>query len=98
MVGSISNRVLRTVSLAKTKRNPVAYADKVANMLMPDVLTYKVGTSARYGVDRRNGRKLSDDGMDVVLSIFSGTKVTDYANENSDRRQASFPYVMPVNK
>ncbi len=46
---AISNRVLRAVSLAKTKDDPVGYGDKVAHMLMPDVLTYRVGTPAEYG-------------------------------------------------
>ena len=94
---AISNRVLRTVSLAKTKDDPVGYADKVANILMPDVLSYRVGTPAKYGIQERNGRKLSDDAMDAVLSIFSGTNVTDHAN-TSDRYQAAFPYVVPVSK
>ncbi len=33
--------------------------------------------------------------MDAVLSIFSGTTVTDHAN-TSGRYQAAFPYVVPV--
>ncbi len=75
--------------------NPAAYADKVADMIIPDVLTYKVGTKAAYAVENLNGRKLTDDGMDVVLTLFSGKPMTDNANTMEGRYQSSFPYVVP---
>ncbi|MCA9471544.1 MAG: DUF4331 domain-containing protein [Nitrospirales bacterium] len=92
---AISNTVLRAVSLAGTQPDPVAYADAVANKLMPDVLPYTIGTPAQFSDEKINGRKLSNDVMDVMLTLFSGTNVTDYAN-TSDRYQAAFPYVVPV--
>lgn len=94
---AISGNVLRAVTLAGTqKKNPVAYADKIATMFIPDLMSYKVGTEASYSVEGLNGRTLADDAMDTVLSLWLGKVMTDRANENATRRQEVFPYVIPV--
>lgn len=92
---ALSGNVLKAVVLDGRIKDPVAYADSIANRLLPDMLTYKVGTKAAYTVDSLNGRRPSDDAMDVALSLFVGRAVTDYAN-TFDRHPKTFPYVAPV--
>ena len=92
---AVSGTVLRAVSLDNKIKNPVQYADSVANKLLPDLIPFQVGTDASYSFDKINGRKTSDDAMDTVLSIFVGRKITDHAN-TFNRHPNTFPYVVPV--
>lgn len=92
---ALSANVLKATVLDGKMKDPVTYADKIADRLLPDLLMYRVGTKAAYTVDSTNGRRPSDDGMDVVLSLFVGRTVTDHAN-TFDRHPKSFPYVVPV--
>lgn len=92
---ALSANVLKAVVLDSRIKDPVAYADKVANLLLPDLLTYRVGSKAAYTFDSVNGRRPSDDAMDVALSLYVGRAVTDRAN-TFDRHPKSFPYVVPV--
>ncbi|KZN56534.1 DUF4331 family protein [Pseudoalteromonas luteoviolacea] len=92
---AISGMVLRAVALDRKLSNPVEYADSVAAQLLPDMISYKVGSSAEYGYPKVNGRKPSDDGMDAVLSLLVGRNVTDHAN-TFNRHPVKFPYVVPV--
>ncbi|MBQ4836686.1 DUF4331 family protein [Pseudoalteromonas luteoviolacea] len=92
---AISGMVLRAVSLDGKLSNPVEYADSVAAQLLPDMISYKVGSRAEYSYPKVNGRKPSDDGMDAVLSLMVGRKVTDHAN-TFNRHPVKFPYVVPV--
>lgn len=92
---ALSANVLKAVVLDGKMKNPVAYSDKIADLLLPDMLTYKVGTPASYTVGVLNGRKLTDDAMDTALSMLMGRAVTDNAN-TFDRQSKSFPYVVPI--
>lgn len=91
----LSGNVLRAVTLAGTEKDPVAYADGVAQRLLPDLLPYKVGTKARFAAGSVNGRRPTDDAMDAMLTLFSGKTVTDGAN-TFDRHPGQFPYVVPL--
>ncbi|MCG7500086.1 hypothetical protein MHO82_24790 [Vibrio sp. Of7-15] len=75
----------------------MAYADSVAQTLLPDMIPYNVGTKAAYTFKEINGRKPSDDAMDAVLSIFVGRKITDHAN-TFNRHPKQFPYVIRIEK
>ncbi|MCF2858134.1 DUF4331 domain-containing protein [Pseudoalteromonas sp. SMS1] len=92
---AVSGMVLRAVVLDGKISNPVEYADSVAAQLLPDMVSYKVGSRAEYRYSNMNGRKPSDDAMDAVLSLFMGRKVTDHAN-SFNRHPNKFPYVVPV--
>ncbi len=91
--------VLRAITLDRdsTVRDKVAYADKLAAELLPDVIPYKPGTPASFNFNGINGRKPTDDAMDVQLSRFLGRPVTDNANSFT-RQRAAFPYVVPIKK
>ena len=76
--------------------NGVDYAEKVADMVMPDVITYRTGSEANYAVDDLNGRALQDDAMNTVLQLMMGVPVDDNADD-SHRYTAEFPYILPTN-
>jgi hypothetical protein len=66
-----------------------AHADAITNILLPDILTYDYSSSEGF----LNGRKLTDDVIDIELTLVTDGKITtdmvgphtDYLNE--------FPYV-----
>ncbi|WP_432720597.1 DUF4331 family protein [Jeongeupia wiesaeckerbachi] len=91
----VSDYTLRALSLDKesTVKDKVAYADRLAEELLPDVIPYRVGTPASFKIEKINGRKPTDDAMDVQLSRFLGRPVTDYAN-TFDHHPDTFPYVV----
>jgi len=94
---AISGHVLRMVTLAGThKRDAVAYTNEVVKRLLPDLIGYTVGKSADYSAGSMGGRKLADDAMDSQISLFWGKNMTDGANNNADRHQASFPYIVAL--
>ncbi len=93
---AIVHNVFWGVSVSKTvKDDPMAYANRVADMVMPDVLTYRPGTPAHYGVEALNGRALQDDAMNTVLQLMMGTPVDDNAND-AQRYRSTFPYIQAV--
>ena len=92
---AIVNNVFWAVSTSKTKQgSAMEYANNVADMLMPDVLTYKPGTKASYAVDGLNGRPLHDDAMNTVLEMMNGVAIDDNAND-ANRYTLQFPYIVP---
>jgi uncharacterized protein DUF4331 len=67
-------------------------ATRVARTLLPDILLYDLKRPASYP---DNGRALSDDVMDVFISIITNGKVTrDNVGPHKDLL-ASFPYLGP---
>jgi hypothetical protein len=94
---AVSSVVLRALTLdaQSTVTDKVAYADGLAASLLPDVIPYRTGTAASFGFKGINGRKPSDDAMDVQLSRLLGRPVTDHAN-TFDHQPASFPYVVKL--
>jgi len=65
-------------------------AKRAAAILLPDILPYDPGKPASYPA---NGRALTDDAIDVFLSILTNGKITrDGVGPHTDLL-ASFPYV-----
>ena len=95
---AVVSTIKKYTTLSEMKENPKAYAEKIADMVMPDIMSYKVGSEAKYAIDNLNGRKLSDDAMDVALAILIGsdTPVSDQVEVLSENYQTVFPYVIPV--
>ncbi|WP_286907479.1 DUF4331 family protein [Roseovarius sp.] len=91
---AMSASVVRAVTLAGSQDKPVAYADRIAAELLPDVLRYEVGSKAHYGLERRNGRALGDDAMNVALSMFLGQPTDDNVDIDPKKSRDSFPYVI----
>ncbi|WP_170766338.1 DUF4331 family protein [Ruegeria lacuscaerulensis] len=91
---AIVNNVFWAVSASKTKpETAVEYANEVADMIMPDVITYTPGTTANYAVDGLNGRALHDDAMNTVLQLMNGVSIDDNAY-NATRYATEFPYIV----
>lgn len=69
-----------------------AHGKIVADMLCPSLLPYEVGTPAKFSVESFNGRALTDDAYDVMLSLATNTEVHDGVAPNRARTQSEFPY------
>lgn len=78
--------------MAGTTERPEAYGQAVADLLTPDILQYRLGTPASFSFATRNGRRLSDDVADVVLSLITNSPLSDHVNYDG-RIQPHFPYM-----
>ncbi|OBQ57644.1 hypothetical protein SP90_00990 [Halodesulfovibrio spirochaetisodalis] len=94
---TISNNVYRAASVSGGQKNVTEYANTVAEQLTPDVLMYKIGTKAKYGIGSSGGRPLDDDPSDVVFSTYLGIPMSD-GIPNPKHYTESFPYVIPVDR
>jgi hypothetical protein len=92
MGGTFRTNVINTlVGLSTALGNPYTadQAAGIADILLPDVLTYQVGTDASF----LNGRDLDDDVIDLELSIATnGVVGGDGVGAHADLL-ASFPYL-----
>jgi hypothetical protein len=88
-------RIASIVKSAGTATDPKAYGDLVAAKLLPLALPYRVGTPATYGIGVINGRALSDDSFDVIMSTVTNRALSDGVAPGGIR--ADFPYV-PVSR
>ena len=77
---------------AGTTEKPEAYGQTVANLLVPDILHYRLGTPASFSFAERNGRRLTDDVVDVVLSLIANSPISDHVGYDG-RIQQQFPYM-----
>ena len=93
MSGKFRNNMIATLeALSALSGTPytAAQAGGIADILLPDVLTYTVGTTAAGPL---NGRGPTDDVIDVELNLVTrGAVPTDGIPAHSDL-QASFPYL-----
>jgi uncharacterized protein DUF4331 len=78
--------------LAGTTEHPEAYGQAVADLLTPDMLHYRLGTPAAFSFAARNGRRLTDDAADVVLSLLTNSPLSDHVDYDG-RIQPRFPYM-----
>jgi hypothetical protein len=86
----VSSVVSLITSLAGTASNPTAYGNTVAGILLPDMIPYNTAQPANFAA--LNGRALTDDVIDVALSVVANTPLSDCVGNDSTFR-ASFPYV-----
>jgi len=69
--------------------NGQARADALANVLLPDILTYDTSSSAGF----LNGRRLSDDVIDAELNLITNGAVTTDCVANDSTFLSAFPYL-----
>lgn len=86
----------RVSALAGSTAHASKYGKRVAQRLCPIMLPYDLGSEAAFDVTAFNGRSLTDDGMDVMLSIASNTALADELAPNKARVQPVFPYFGPA--
>jgi len=60
--------------------------------LCPSVLPYVLGTTASFTASAFNGRPLSDDVMDVILTLATNQPLTDGVAPDLTRICKEFPY------
>ncbi len=73
-----------------TLSGDAAYAAAVADILLPDVLTFELGNGGGF----LNGRRLADDVIDVELGVLTnGGLTTDGVNANDLAFPGVFPYL-----
>jgi hypothetical protein len=79
------------VSTLESFHYSAAQATQIAQILLPDFLTYDYSSSAGF----LNGRKLTDDVIDIELALVTnGAVTTDMVGPHTDLL-ASFPYLGP---
>lgn len=91
----MASRIARAAELANSRAEPIRYGNEIADLLMPDVLTYTPGTKATFSAEMRNGRPLADDAMSVMLTLMVG-KPVDQKIPNPELYKPSFPYIIPT--
>lgn len=84
--------VAKTAAAAGRTADPAGYGRKVAALLLPDMLRYRVGTAASYGFAGRNGRALTDDVLDLQLATITNAPIDDGLT-SPGRVRPAFPYV-----
>ncbi|MBY8881052.1 DUF4331 family protein [Actinacidiphila acidipaludis] len=95
---AIADQVAAVVAASGTSDDPEGYGRTVAESLFPDVLPYTVATPATYGFTTRNGRTLSDNAPEVMLSLVTNTAVPSGLRPAVARSQRTpaFPYLVPA--
>ena len=96
-ISAFSDEVESTVTALGNGAN----AEAVANLLLPDILTYDTASPADFA--NLNGRGLADDVIDVALNaITSGALTTDLVAANdvdflTEGGDSVFPFLAPAN-
>ena len=91
-ITQVRHVVERMVDLAASTGHPADYAKRLTDRLFPTVLPYELGTSASFSFTGFNGRALSDDVMDVMLTLTTNTALGDGVVPDKSRIRDVFPY------
>jgi Domain of unknown function (DUF4331) len=94
----IANQVAAVVAAGGATEDPHGYGRAVAQQLLPDVLSYTVGSAAGYGFAGLNGRTLADNAPEIMLSLVAGTAIPAGLKPAVSKhlRDDNFPYVVPA--
>ncbi|MFI6760049.1 DUF4331 family protein [Micromonospora sp. NPDC050417] len=92
----IAQLVAGVVAANGTADDPDAYGRAVADRLLPDLLPYRLGTTASFGFLGFNGRTLADNAPETMFSLALNTATTSglSAEQFADTRSDQFPYVV----
>ncbi|ROT31277.1 DUF4331 family protein [Micromonospora sp. HM5-17] len=92
----IASIVARVIDANGTSADPAACGRSVARQLLPDVLSYRIGSRAIFGFAERNGRQIRDNAPEVMFSLVMNTGITTGfdADVALEARSESFPYVV----
>jgi hypothetical protein len=77
---------------AESVEDAAAYGKRLAARLLPAVLPYELGTPAAFDFAGFNGRRLTDDVMDVILTLATNTPLGDGVAPDKRRVRKDFPY------
>ncbi len=90
--GPIAEFVRNMTTYANTSGNPAEYGKRIACILCPATLPYKIGTFASFDYAGFNGRALRDDAMDVMLTLAANQALSDGVALDHLRTRGEFPY------
>lgn len=82
----------KMTTFAASSPNPSDYGKQLAARLCPTTLPYELGTPAAFTSSRFNGRPLTDDAMDAILTLITNLPISDGASPDPARTRPTFPY------
>ncbi len=82
----------KLTALAGSAASPAEYAKQLVARLFPTTLPYELGTPAVFDRASFNGRALTDDVMDVILTLATNTALGDGVTPDKARIRDVFPY------
>jgi hypothetical protein len=88
----IGHVVEKVTTLAKSVQNPGDYATRFVARFCPSTLPYTLGSDAAFTTEKFNGRALTDDVVDVILSLMTNTHLGDGVSSAAGRITNKFPY------
>lgn len=88
-IGYVAETLTR---LAGSAAGPADYAKQLIARLFPTTLPYEIGTPAAFDFAGFNGRALTDDAMDVILTLATNTALGDGVVPDRSRTRSEFPY------
>lgn len=91
-IAQVSGVAERLTALAGSAANPADYAKQMTARLFPTMLPYALGTPAAFDFAGFNGRALTDDVMDVILTLATNTALGDGVAPDGGRTRDQFPY------
>jgi hypothetical protein len=89
---AIAEFAARTSGIAGSTANPGLYGHRLARRLCPIMLPYELDSDASFDYSGFNGRSLTDDVMDVMLTLAGNAALSDGVAPDQSRIQAAFPY------
>ena len=92
-VGSVAERIAAPNGSGADR---TLHAQRLLARLFPSTLPYVPGSPGAFAVSGCNGRVLTDDVMDVVLTLAANTPLGDGVAPSPDRVRAEFPYFGPA--
>ena len=88
-VGGVAEKLS---ALAGSAASPADYAKQMTARLFPTMLPYELNTPAAFDFAGFNGRALTDDVMDVILTLATNTALGDGVVPDKTRTRDDFPY------
>jgi|HubBroStandDraft_5_1064220.scaffolds.fasta_scaffold85568_1 hypothetical protein len=82
----------KMTALAGSSAVSQEYGRQLVERLVPVVLPYRLGTPAAFDFLEFNGRALTDDVLDVMLTLMTNTPLADGVVPPADRVLDRFPY------
>jgi Domain of unknown function (DUF4331) len=88
----VADALPRVTQLAGTADDPAAYAQRVVERLFPTTLPYVLDSAASFGFAGFNGRALTDNVENVMLSLQANTPIDQGAAIARTNILGEFPY------
>lgn len=91
-----ADSVRQYAQAAGTAAGPEAYGRRVVSLFGSLTLPYQLGTVASYDYAGFNGRSLSDNVMDNMLSLLTNSPLGTGIRPDPALIDSNFPYLQPV--